>query len=142
MPSRSKIACARAWAGMVRVSRFSRANGADQSNSSSVSTTTASSSGAPRTRGVGAAPGTKGAAVGSDILAALIAHGVKAVKAPLGGGKAAYERKKMIRVGVGGWDYDPWRQTFYPPGLSKARMLDYAARQLTAIEINATYYKL
>jgi uncharacterized protein YecE (DUF72 family) len=48
----------------------------------------------------------------------------------------------MIRVGVGGWDYDPWRQTFYPPGLAKAKMLDHASRQLTAIEINATYYKL
>ena len=48
----------------------------------------------------------------------------------------------MIRVGVGGWDYDPWRETFYPPGLPKAKMLDHASRHLTAIEINATYYKL
>jgi uncharacterized protein YecE (DUF72 family) len=48
----------------------------------------------------------------------------------------------MIRVGVGGWDYDPWRETFYPPGLAKAKMLDFASRRLTAIEINATYYKL
>jgi len=48
----------------------------------------------------------------------------------------------MIRVGVGGWDYDPWRQTFYPPGLPKAKMLDHASRRLSAIEINATYYKL
>jgi uncharacterized protein YecE (DUF72 family) len=48
----------------------------------------------------------------------------------------------MIRVGVGGWDYDPWRTTFYPPGLAKAKMLDHASRHLSAIEINATYYKL
>jgi uncharacterized protein YecE (DUF72 family) len=48
----------------------------------------------------------------------------------------------MIRVGVGGWDYDPWRETFYPPKLPKAKMLDHASRHLTAIEINATYYKL
>ncbi|MBV9931650.1 MAG: DUF72 domain-containing protein [Alphaproteobacteria bacterium] len=48
----------------------------------------------------------------------------------------------MIRVGVGGWDYDPWRETFYPPGLAKAKMLEHASRRLTAIEINATYYKL
>ena len=47
-----------------------------------------------------------------------------------------------IRVGVGGWDYDPWRGTFYPEGLPKARQLEYAASHLTAIEINATYYKL
>jgi uncharacterized protein YecE (DUF72 family) len=47
-----------------------------------------------------------------------------------------------IRVGIGGWDYDPWRGTFYPPGLPKAKQLEYAAERLTAIEINATYYKL
>jgi uncharacterized protein YecE (DUF72 family) len=47
-----------------------------------------------------------------------------------------------IRVGIGGWDFDPWRQTFYPPGLAKAKQLEHASRQLSAIEINATYYKL
>lgn len=47
-----------------------------------------------------------------------------------------------IRVGVGGWDYDPWRETFYPPGLPKEKQLENASRRLTAIEINATYYKL
>jgi uncharacterized protein YecE (DUF72 family) len=47
-----------------------------------------------------------------------------------------------IRVGVGGWDYDPWRGTFFPPGLPKAKQLEYAGTQLTATEINATYYKL
>ncbi len=45
-----------------------------------------------------------------------------------------------IRVGVGGWDYDPWRETFYPEGLSKAKQLAYAGSKLTAIEINGTYY--
>jgi len=47
-----------------------------------------------------------------------------------------------IYVGVGGWDFDPWRQSFYPPGLPKTKQLEYASRQLTAIEVNATYYKL
>lgn len=47
-----------------------------------------------------------------------------------------------IHVGIGGWDYDPWRETFYPPGLAKAKQLEYASGRLTAIEINATYYKL
>jgi uncharacterized protein YecE (DUF72 family) len=47
-----------------------------------------------------------------------------------------------IRVGIGGWDYDPWRETFYPPGLARAKQLEFASRHLTAIEINATYYKL
>src|SRR5687767_12876523 len=47
-----------------------------------------------------------------------------------------------IHVGIGGWDYDPWRGSFYPAGLAKARQLEFAGRQLTAIEINATHYKL
>jgi uncharacterized protein YecE (DUF72 family) len=47
-----------------------------------------------------------------------------------------------VHVGIGGWDYDPWRGTFYPPGLPKARQLAFASRALTAIEINATFYKL
>lgn len=47
-----------------------------------------------------------------------------------------------IRVGIGGWDFEEWRGTFYPPGLPKTKQLEYAASRLTAIEINATYYKL
>jgi len=45
-----------------------------------------------------------------------------------------------IHVGIGGWSYDPWRGTFYPPDLPKARELEYAVSHVTAIEINATYY--
>ncbi|MBU3076999.1 DUF72 domain-containing protein [Sphingomonas quercus] len=45
-----------------------------------------------------------------------------------------------IRVGVGGWTYEPWRGVFYPEGLPQKRELDYAAGRLTAIEINGTYY--
>ena len=47
-----------------------------------------------------------------------------------------------IRVGVGGWLYPPWRGVFYPKGLKQADELSYAASKLTAIEINATHYKL
>ena len=47
-----------------------------------------------------------------------------------------------IRVGIGGWDFEEWRGTFYPPGLPKTNQLEYAAGRLTAIEINATYYNL
>jgi uncharacterized protein YecE (DUF72 family) len=45
-----------------------------------------------------------------------------------------------IHVGIGGWDFDPWRGTFYPEGLSKAKQLAYLAGRLTATEVNATYY--
>lgn len=46
-----------------------------------------------------------------------------------------------IHVGVGGWVYEPWRETFYPRGLPKAQELEYLSRRVTAIEINATYYR-
>lgn len=46
-----------------------------------------------------------------------------------------------IHIGIGGWTYEPWRGTFYPPGLPHARELAYAAAHLTAIEINATFYR-
>jgi uncharacterized protein YecE (DUF72 family) len=45
-----------------------------------------------------------------------------------------------IRIGVGGWTFEPWRGTFFPPGTPQAKELDYASRQLTAIEVNGTYY--
>jgi uncharacterized protein YecE (DUF72 family) len=46
----------------------------------------------------------------------------------------------LIRVGIGGWVFAPWRGTFYPAGLAQARELSYASRQLTSIEINGTFY--
>ncbi|HMR29989.1 MAG TPA: DUF72 domain-containing protein [Geminicoccaceae bacterium] len=45
-----------------------------------------------------------------------------------------------IRVGIGGWTYEPWRGPFYPKGLPQKRELEYASRRLTSIEINGTYY--
>jgi uncharacterized protein YecE (DUF72 family) len=46
-----------------------------------------------------------------------------------------------IRVGIGGWTYEPWRGAFYPPKLPHARELAYAAERLSAIEVNGTYYR-
>ena len=46
-----------------------------------------------------------------------------------------------IRVGVGGWTYEPWRDNFFPAGLPHSRELEYASRRLTSIEINGTYYR-
>jgi uncharacterized protein YecE (DUF72 family) len=47
-----------------------------------------------------------------------------------------------IRVGVGGWTFEPWRDNFYPRGLKHDDELAHASRQLTSIEINGTYYRL
>ena len=45
-----------------------------------------------------------------------------------------------IRAGIGGWTFAPWRNNFYPAGLVQWRELEYASRQLSAIEVNGTYY--
>ncbi len=45
-----------------------------------------------------------------------------------------------IRVGIGGWTYEPWRGVFYPDRLSQKKELEYASSKLTSVEINGTYY--
>lgn len=47
-----------------------------------------------------------------------------------------------VRAGIGGWSYEPWRETFYPASVTKKAELEYASRQVTAIEINSTFYRL
>ena len=47
----------------------------------------------------------------------------------------------MIRVGIGGWTFAPWRGAFYPEGLKHDDELRYAASKLTSIEINGTFYR-
>jgi uncharacterized protein YecE (DUF72 family) len=46
-----------------------------------------------------------------------------------------------IRIGIGGWNYEPWRHTFYPAAVPKKNELQFASRKLTAIEINSTFYR-
>jgi len=46
-----------------------------------------------------------------------------------------------ILTGIGGWTFEPWRETFYPKGLPKAKEMDYAVGHLGTIEINGTFYR-
>ncbi len=46
-----------------------------------------------------------------------------------------------IRVGIGGWTYEPWRGSFFPGDLKKARELEFASRAVTSIEVNGTFYR-
>jgi uncharacterized protein YecE (DUF72 family) len=50
------------------------------------------------------------------------------------------QEQARIRVGVGGWTFEPWRNNFYPAGLAHSKELQYASSKLTAIEVNGTYY--
>lgn len=47
----------------------------------------------------------------------------------------------MIRVGIGGWTFAPWRGTFFPKGLAHKDELRHASRALTTIEVNGTFYR-
>jgi len=51
-------------------------------------------------------------------------------------------RGGIVRVGISGWTYGPWRGTFYPAGLLHSDELSYASRQVDTIEINGTFYGL
>ena len=46
----------------------------------------------------------------------------------------------IVRVGIGGWTFPPWRDCFYPKGLAQAGELEFSSRQFGALEINATFY--
>ena len=48
----------------------------------------------------------------------------------------------MIRIGISGWTYGPWRGVFYPGDLPQKRELEYASRQFNSIEINGSFYSL
>ena len=56
------------------------------------------------------------------------------------GGNDMAGAKPRIRIGVGGWTFEPWRGAFYPADLPQKRELEHASRKLTSIEINGTYY--
>ena len=48
----------------------------------------------------------------------------------------------MIRVGISGWRYEPWRAVFYPKDLPQRRELEFAARHFPTLEINGSFYSL
>ena len=47
-----------------------------------------------------------------------------------------------VRIGISGWTYEPWRGSFYPPGLAHRRELAYVAERMNSVEINSSFYSL
>ena len=47
-----------------------------------------------------------------------------------------------VLAGTSGYSYKPWKGVFYPEGLPDARMLEYYAGQLPAVEVNNTFYRM
>ncbi len=48
----------------------------------------------------------------------------------------------VVRIGISGWRYAPWRGVFYPDDLPQHAELAYASRQFRTIEINGSFYSL
>jgi uncharacterized protein YecE (DUF72 family) len=48
----------------------------------------------------------------------------------------------LIRIGISGWRYEPWRGVFYPEGLPQRRELEFTARHFSTVEINGSFYSL
>ncbi len=48
----------------------------------------------------------------------------------------------VVRIGISGWRYAPWRGVFYPPGLLQDEELGFASRKLATIEVNGSFYSL
>ena len=48
----------------------------------------------------------------------------------------------IVRIGISGWTYPPWRGVFFPKKLSQKYELEYAAGIFRTIEINGTFYSL
>lgn len=46
-----------------------------------------------------------------------------------------------LHVGTSGWAYKEWKPDFYPPDLPQKRFLEHYGTQLSACEINATFYR-
>ncbi len=47
-----------------------------------------------------------------------------------------------IRIGTSGWSYAHWQGPFYPGELPRGEWLRYYAKQLSSVEINASFYRL
>jgi uncharacterized protein YecE (DUF72 family) len=48
----------------------------------------------------------------------------------------------MVRIGISGWRYDPWRKVFYPEGMPQRRELEFCGRHFPTVEINGSFYSL
>ena len=48
----------------------------------------------------------------------------------------------MVRIGISGWRYEPWRNVFYPEGLPQRRELEFCGRHFPTVEINGSFYSL
>jgi uncharacterized protein YecE (DUF72 family) len=52
-------------------------------------------------------------------------------------------KRKPIRIGCSGWNYQSWRGgEFYPKGCPPSRWLEHYSRVFDTVEVNSTFYRL
>lgn len=57
-------------------------------------------------------------------------------------GNLTLSTQMNLHVGTSGYSYKEWKGNFYPEDLPAKEMLAYYSRQLRAVEINNTFYRL
>jgi uncharacterized protein YecE (DUF72 family) len=48
----------------------------------------------------------------------------------------------LIRIGISGWRYEPWRGVWYPEELPQRRELEFCGWHFPTVEINGSFYSL
>ena len=51
-------------------------------------------------------------------------------------------KKGAVHIGTSGWNYDHWKEVFYPSDLSSDRWLRFYAERFHSVEINNSFYNL
>ncbi|MBA1148564.1 DUF72 domain-containing protein [Ectothiorhodospiraceae bacterium WFHF3C12] len=51
-------------------------------------------------------------------------------------------RRGRLYIGTSGYQYDDWKQRFYPQGLPKRHWFEHYVATFRALEVNATFYSL
>ena len=46
------------------------------------------------------------------------------------------------RIGVSGWSYKSWAESFYPEGLARKRQLEHIGQIFDTVEVNGSFYSL
>jgi uncharacterized protein YecE (DUF72 family) len=48
----------------------------------------------------------------------------------------------QIYIGTSGWNYNHWRELFYPKDCAKSKWLEFYAKHYETVELNASFYGL
>lgn len=48
----------------------------------------------------------------------------------------------QLRIGTSGWNYQHWRERFYPQGVGAGHWLEYYSQFFSTAEVNYSFYKL